>query len=221
MYKSFMRLVLIGFVSTIMIGCAHKGTVSSVRATNIYSDSEKKLPGNVVYSVDQTSLTKLQVKDTVKGYMCAAHSFPVDGMDAFRQSFPQMLDQVFENIRQSDSPDRDGVSLIFRVERFEPTLRFTSKFFGSDATATVEMAVSVTGNKGGSRVFGTTVDTQRTKSDEGGVFCSNGGQVIAEAVRDASKDILEKLGERMANSASLKAALNPQPVVNSQPGAKK
>ena len=209
MCSRLFKLVGIFFISAFVIGCAHKGTVSSVRATNIYSDSEKKLPGNVVYTVDQTSLTKLQVTDTVKGMLCGAHTFPVDGMDAFKQSFPQMLDQVFENIRQSDTPSKDGVSLIFRVERFDPSLRFASKFFGSDGTATVDMAVSVTGNKNGARVFGTTVDTQRTKSGDGGPFCSDGGQIIAEAVRDAAKDILEKLGERMANSSSLRTALTP------------
>jgi hypothetical protein len=210
MRSSLLKLAGVGLISLLAVGCAHKGTVSSIRATNIYSDSEKKLPGNVTYTVDQTSLTKLQVTDTVKGMLCGAHTFPVDGMDAFRQSFPLMLDQVFENIRQSDSPPKDGVALIFRVERFEPTIRFTSKFFGADGTATVDMAVSVTGNKNGARVFGTTVDTQRTKNGEAGLYCSDGGQIVADAVRDASKDILEKLGERMANSASLKAALIPQ-----------
>lgn len=210
MRSSLLKLAGIGLISFLAVGCAHKGTVSTVRATNIYSDSEKKLPGNVTYVVDQTSLTKLQVADTVKGLQCGAHTFPVDGMDAFKQSFPQMLDQVFENIRQSDTPPKDGVALIFRVERFEPTIRFNPKFFGADGTATVDMGVSVTGNKNGARVFGTTVDTQRTKTGDAGFYCSDGGQIVADAVRDASKDILEKLGERMANSASLKAALTPQ-----------
>jgi len=209
MKTSLLKLAGIGLISMLAVGCAHKGTVSSVRATNIYSDSEKKLPGNVTYVVDQTSLTKLQVTDSVKGMQCGAHTFPVDGMDAFKQSFPQMLDQVFENIRQSDTPPKDGVALIFRVERFEPNIRFTPKFFGADGTATVDMGVSVTGNKNGTRVFGTTVDTQRTKNGDAGFYCSDGGQIVADAVRDASKDILEKLGERMANSASLRTALTP------------
>ena len=213
MHKRLLNLAGIGLISILALGCAHKGTVSSIRATNIYSDSDKKLPGNVVYTVDQTSLTKLQVTDTVKGILCGAHTFPVDAADAFKQSFPHMLDQVFENIRQSDTPSKDGVILIFRVERFEPTIRFTSKFFGSDGTATVEMGVSVVGNKNGARVFGTTVDTQRTKNGEAGLYCSDGGQIVADAVRDAAKDILEKLGERMANSPSLKAALVVSPGV--------
>jgi hypothetical protein len=211
MRKSLLKIIGIALISLLAVGCAHKGTVSSIRATNIYSDSEKKLPGNVTYVVDQTSLTKLQVKDTVQGFQCGAHTFPVDGMDAFRNSFPQMLDQVFENIRQSDSPPKDGVGLIFRVERFEPSIRFSPKFFGADGTATVDMGVSVTGNKNGVRVFGTTVDTQRSKNGDAGFYCSDGGQIVADAVRDAAKDILEKLGERMANSASLKAALAPPP----------
>jgi len=210
MKVNLFKFVGIGLISLLTIGCAHQGTVSSIRATNIYSDSEKRLPGNVTYVVDQTSLTKLKVSDTVKGVLCGAHNFPVDGMEAFRQSFPLMLDQVFENIRQSDMPPGEGVGLIFRVERFEPTIRFTSKFFGAEGTATVEMGVSVTGNKNGVRIFGTTVDTQRTKTGDAGVFCSDGGQIVADAVRDAAKDILEKLGERMANSASLKAALSPK-----------
>lgn len=195
-------------VVVLFTGCAHKSSVSTVRATNIYSDNDKKIPGKFVYSVNSTSLTKLKVEDSVKGMQCSAHHFPVDGTDAFEQSFPHMLDQVFDNIQKSDSPtgDPQTTRLVFSVERFEPRLRFNAKFWGADADATVELGVSVVGTKNSARVFGTTVDTQRSKSGDGGSFCSGGGEVLADATRDAIKDVLEKLGERMANSQALRAA---------------
>ena len=66
------------------------------------------------------------------------------------------------------------------------------------------MTVSVAGFKKNSRIFGTSVDTQRTKSGSAGPFCNDAGTVLAEATKEAIKDVLEKIGERMANSQSLK-----------------
>jgi hypothetical protein len=62
----------------------------------------------------------------------------------------------------------------------------------------------VTGTKSNNRVFGTTVETQRTSSGDGGSFCGGGPAVLGAAIEKAAKDILEKLGERMANSQSLR-----------------
>lgn len=194
---------------TIFSGCAYKGTVSTVQATNIYSDNENKVPGNVRVSVDETSLTKLTKDDAVQGYACAGHKFPVDGTDALRSSIPSMAEQVFESVVKVEGPGGPAgdLSLLFRVERFEPRLKFNQKFFGADAEATAELAVSVTGTRNGARVFGTTAESQRTSSGDTGSFCSGGGQVLANATRDVIKDVLEKLGERMANSQSLRKKL--------------
>lgn len=204
--KRILKLAMIIAVAQILFACAHKGTVSSVTPTNIYSDSENKVGGKFSYVIDQTSLTKLKKDDTVQGYACSAHHFPVDGTEAFISSVPPMLDQVFEDIQKANEGESrtDRIQLLFRVERFEPRLKFNQKFFGLDAEATAELAVSVTGSKNGVRVFGTTVESQRTKSGDGGSFCSGGGVVVADAVRDSIKDVLEKLGERAANSQNLR-----------------
>jgi len=189
-----------------LANCVHKGTVDSVRPTNIYSDSDKKIQGNFVYVIDRTSLTKLKRDDTVQGFLCGAHNYPVDGTEAFTSSLPHMLEQVFERITKVNegSTKPNTVQLLFRIERFEPRVRFSQKFFGADADGNVELSVSVTGTKDGARIFGTTVDTQRNKSGDAGPFCAEGSQVIADGVRDSIKDVLEKLGERMANSQSLR-----------------
>jgi hypothetical protein len=200
---SFTSLV---FISMLAIGCAHKATVSTVRATNIYSDSDKKVTGSYTYIVDRTSLTKLRKDDTVQGYACSAHHFPIDGGDAFVNSLPSMLEEVFETISKANEGEgrSNKTQLVFRIERFEPRLKFNQKFFGVDAEATVELGVSVVGTRDGKRIFGTTVDTQRSKSGDGGAYCGGGGEVIADATRDAIKDVLEKLGERMANTQAFR-----------------
>lgn len=201
-----MRTIVLGLALLTLAGCTHTGTVSTVRATNVYSGHDSKVPGKVTYVVDTTSLSKLKKDDTVSGFQCSAHHFPVDGTDAFRASIPAMMEAVFESHEAAEVPQKGMVQLVFRVERFEPRLKFNTKFFGSDADATVEIAVSVTGTLDGKRVFGSSVDSQRTKSGDGGAFCGSGGEVIADATRDAIKDVLEKLGERLANSQQLRPA---------------
>jgi len=202
--KNFFIII---FMLASLFSCVHKGTVESARPTNIYSDSDKKIPGSFVYVVDKTSLSKLKRDDSVQGYLCGVHNYPVDATEAFTNSLPHMLEQVFEKItkvNEGSPPKANTVQLLFRVERFEPRLRFSQKFFGADADGNVELSVSVTGTKDGARVFGTTVDTQRNKHGDAGPFCAEGSQVVADGAKDAIKDVLEKLGERMANSQSLK-----------------
>ncbi len=203
----FRKLIFCALIlGALTSGCAYQGAVKTVSATNIYSDNDKRIPGKFSYNVDQTSLSKLKVNDTVSGYMCSAHHFPIDAMYAFEQSFPTMLQQVFDDITPGDSNSNNlnSINLLFRVERFDPKLKFSKKFFGADAEATVDLSVSVTGTKSNNRVFGTTVETQRTSSGDGGSFCGGGPAVLGAAIEKAAKDILEKLGERMANSQSLR-----------------
>ncbi len=115
-----------------------------------------------------------------------------------------MLEQVFESASKSESISAsDDLSLLFRIERFESRLKFNEKLFSMDAEATVEIGLSVAGSRDGARVFGTTVESQRTRSGAAGAFCEGGGAVLADATRDAIKDVLEKVGERMANSQKL------------------
>jgi hypothetical protein len=203
------RRVLIGYLCLVtapilLAGCAHNTTVSSVQAVNFYSENENKIQEEAKYSVDQTSLEKLSKKDTVQGFICSAHKFPIDGSEALIASLPSMMEQVFESAQKSDANrTNSGLMFLFRVERFDPRLKFNDKFFSVDAEATVEIGLSVVGYRDGVRVFGTTVDTQRTRSGSGGAVCDGGGAVLADATRDAIKDVLEKIGERMANSQKL------------------
>jgi hypothetical protein len=204
-------------------GCAHKSNVSAVQASNFYSENENKIQGVAKYSVDQTSLDKLKKKDAVQGLLCAAHKFPIDGSDALVASLPSMLEQVFESVQKTDTTRTSGdLTFIFRVERFEPRLKFNDKFFSVDAEAAVEIGLSVVGYRDGNRIFGTTVDTQRTRSGSGGAVCEGGSTVLADATRDAIKDVLEKIGERMANSQKLTAkSQNSQRIDNQSTASEK
>ena len=115
-----------------------------------------------------------------------------------------MLETVFDSIQGAEVAQSGTIQLLFRVERFEPRLKFTPKFFSADADATIELGVSVTGTIDGKRIFGTSVDSQRNRSGEAGGFCSGAGQVVADATSDVIKDVLEKIGERLANSQQLR-----------------
>jgi len=201
------RILSIAAIAIITTGCAHKSMVSSVEATNIYSSYDDKIQGSFVYVVDDTSVSKLQVANTVQGFQCSAHKFPIDATSAFKASFPKFLDNIFETIQPANSADgKDLSTVVFRSERFQPSLRFIAGFMSADASATVEMAMSasVTGKNG--KIFSTMVDTSRTKMGDAGGFCEGGSLVLADATRDAMKDVLEKMGERLTNAPKLRAA---------------
>ncbi len=75
---------------------------------------------------------------------------------------------------------------------------------GVDAQATVEIGISMFGTRDGKRVIGTSVDSQRSSSGEVSSYCSGAGEVLADAARQAIKDVLEKVGERLSNSQNLR-----------------
>ena len=200
------KIILLLATTTFLFGCTHQGLVSSVSATNIYSGFDSKILGGVTYTMDDTSLSILKNDDAVTGLQCAGHRFPVDGEDALKISIPIMLRSIFENDPQKSSmPQKDTIHLVFRVEHFEPKLKFNPKFLSVDADATVELGISATGTLNGKRVFGSAVDGQRTKSGDAGAFCSGGADVLADATRATIKDVLEKMGERLSNSQTLRS----------------
>jgi hypothetical protein len=199
--KKFILLMMVLSV----VACTHTGTVSTVSPTNIYSGHDSKVAGKATYAIDSTSLTKLRKDDAVKGLLCGAHKYPVDGTDAFVASVPAMLDAVFEDsTEQANDPRKNTLNFVFRIERFDPRLKFTPKFFASDGEATVDLSVSAVGTYNGKRVFGTTVDSQRSASAEAGPFCSGGEGGLHEATAAVIKDVLEKIGERISNSSQIR-----------------
>jgi len=191
---------------SLLSGCAHQASVSKVTATNIYTNVDSKIQGETSFVIDPASLSQLKRDNAIQGFICSAHRYPVDATDSFVASLPTMMNQVFESVQQVSTPTRDDrLNLVFRIERFEPRLRFNQGFWTASADATVELAVSVTGTRGSERVLGTTVDSQRSKTGDGGGFCEGGGLVLGDATRDALKDVLEKLGERIANSPAVRS----------------
>ena len=200
------KIVALLVIALTLTGCTHQGSVGSVRATNIYSGHDQKILGRATYTLDATSLSKLKRDDSVSGFQCAAHRYPVDASEAFTGSVPHMLEAVFDaDVQKSEIPQKGVTHFVFRVERFDPRLKFNRKFFGADADATVELGVSVVGTIDGKRVFGTNVDSQRSKSGDAGGFCSGGGEVVSDATSAAIKDVLEKVGERLSNSQQLRS----------------
>jgi len=198
------RFFLLAAVAVIASGCSHVATVDSVRATNIYSNYEGKIDGAVAYTVDSTSLTMLRKGDSIQGFLCSAHKFPVDAVAAFERSIPSMLDQIFKDVRNSESVGNGEIKLLFRIENYNPKVKFTPGFWSSNASATVELGVSVVAYVDGKRVLGTSADSQRTKDGDGGQACEGGAEVLGDATRAVIKDVLEKLGERISNNQALR-----------------
>lgn len=189
----------------ILTGCTHQATVGTASPTNISSNYDTKISLPIVYTIDSMALTKLRRNGAVHGVRCRAHHYPVDGTEAFTGSVPPMMEAVFDNFHQSaPSPQKGITQLVFRIERFDPSVIFHEKYLGVDAHAKVELELSIFGIRDGTRVFGTTVETQRSTSGEVTTLCSGAGEVLADATRDAIKNVLEKAGERLANNPQLR-----------------
>ena len=200
MKRNFVCLI----VAVALTGRTHQALVGTASPTNFSSRFDQRISSPVTYTIESTSLTKLQKNDTVIGFHCNTHSYPVDGIYAFTGSIPAMMEAVFDNFNESKgTPQKGIIQLVFRIERFEPRMMFKENF-GYDAFATVEVGLSVLGTRDGKRVFGTSVDSQHFRTGVAGPFCSRAGGVLADATREAIKDVLEKVGERLSNDQQLR-----------------
>jgi len=167
---------LLAVICMLVAGCAYKVGARAAPAGNIYSIHDSKIPGK--YALQVTGLDnccRMEVRPS--SYICGAHNFPVNASEAIRWSIQHTLSLVFENI---DLNDGQGNVVTISVNRFDPKLRF------------------------GKVVLNTAVFAERTRDGDAGPYCSGGAEVIAEAIASATREVMERMAERLSNNPALR-----------------
>ncbi|EME67704.1 hypothetical protein H261_22163 [Paramagnetospirillum caucaseum] len=212
--KCIKRILSAVFVLASLSACSYNAVPMTAVGGNFYTTNEEKIPGRFVFAVDDTSLTKMRVEDASKGYVCAAHKIPVDAEASLKTSIQQTLPLVFEEIElvstapSMESMRRDGVAgfVLMKVDHFQPTVSYSQKFFGADANASVELNVGVivTGVEG--KLLATSVNANRSKITDGGMFCEGGADAMGQATSLAIREVLERTAERISGSQKVREA---------------
>ena len=190
-------------------GCAYQAHPKVNPAVSVYQNYSDKIPGRYALYV---GAEEMKAEFKVSGYVCSAHTYPVDAISQFVSSAQQTFENVFENVEFVESPvDRsvlqssalDGL-IVVEVDSFEIDMRAVSGFWTAELDSEAEIVVKafVDGPEG--RVFGTTVEGDDDDKREAGAFCSNGSEAIGNSIESAMKEVLRNLAEKLANSPRLR-----------------
>lgn len=207
-------VIAVALAAGTLSACSYNAVPPTAVGSNFYSTNEEKITGRFLFSVDDTSLSKMRVADAVKGYICGAHKVPIDAEEPLKSSIQQTLPLVFEEIEMvatapgSETMRRDGVAgfVLVKVDNFQPTVSYSQKFFGADANASVDLSlgVVVTGQEG--KLLATSVNASRSKMTDGGMFCEGGADAMAQATSLAIREALERVAERLSGSQKVREA---------------
>ena len=209
----FLSLISVVALGTILTGCAYNVQTTSVPVVNVQASYDTKIPGKFALVMDDglKDATR-QVKPA--SFVCSAHSFPVAMGSALATSLQRMFEQIFEEVQTRPSPPtadtmgREGLrgTIVARLEEFAPRITCQAGLFSGSCSASGDVAVSVNVRGASGTLFATSATGSKVADGNAGGACEGGAVVLGEAINKSMRDLLERLGERIANSPRLRDA---------------
>lgn len=210
-----MRILLTVIVAVLVSSCyqaqIYQTRPDSIAGINIYTVDGNKIPGNWTYIVDDTVMTaSRQVK--ASSHACSLHTYPVDASEAISASIGRAMNNLFENsFPRSSTPSEEMVSndklsgtVIIKLDEFNPKFNCTVGPVEGYCTATTDISLTalvIEYPKQKQRYAH--ANAQRSSDGGAGNMCAGASSVISDSVKRATKDVLEKLAEKIAILASI------------------
>lgn len=206
--------LLVGFLIAVSIsGCSYNVQPVSTKALNIYSAYENKVPGTYALVMDN-SVRIVNKELAPASYVCSAHRYPISVGDSLAVSIKQTLESVFEQvIEQGTVPSSENLSklglngiVLVRLDDFSPRILCTQGMFQGTCSASTDISFGVTVRGLTGPLVATAASGSKTADGDAGGYCGGGATVVAESITRATRDALERLAERLANSPRLREA---------------
>jgi uncharacterized lipoprotein YmbA len=188
------KLAITTVFALILAGCATTYTkqTDSIGGVNV----PDKMVGSWTYSIDDSIKDARRTNFKPGGQVCSAHIYNLDASVALESALRKGMQEFFENGSELKSPAGKMHHVAFRLESFQP--RFSCTIGATEGycngTAEITMAVTVI-KESGRRSF--TVTSERSADGSAGSMCSTALNAPSEAVRKASKDVVERVMERL------------------------
>ena len=208
-----MKLLKVLAVASVFIttGCAYNAPVDVTPAYNVYSNYDDKLAGRYALYVEAE---EMKSEGRTRGINCAAHSYPYDGRDPFRQSVLATFQNIVEEVELVDSQlDTESLAaqgfqaqLSVEVESSEVDLTVHAGFWTSEIEADAEIVASVRAMGKSGVLLGASIEGGDDGVAPAGGFCEGAATAMQEALGGAIKKTMERLGERLANARKLREA---------------
>jgi len=206
----FLRTISIFALLFLSVGCAHNAPIDIAPSYDVYSNYDDKMPGKFALTVDASEMTK-EIKPD--GFVCSAHTFPVDGASAFETSVLKTFENLVEEVVLLDNPLNQSslksqgyrAQLVVKARDLDVDLKVIQGFWTAEIEADVEITASVEAiNVAQGKVLGATIEGDADGKAPAGAFCEGGGKAIGIAMQEAMKETMERLGERLTNARRMR-----------------
>ena len=157
---------------------------------------------------------EMKSEGRTRGMNYAAHSYPYDACDPFRQSVLATFQNIVEEVELVDSQlDTESLAaqgfqaqLSVEVESSEVDLTVHAGFWTSEIEADAEIVASVRAMGKSGVLLGASIEGGDDGVAPAGGFCEGAATAMQEALGGAIKKTMERLGERLANARKLREA---------------
>lgn len=204
------RLLVIFFTLSFLSGCYQAQTYLTrpdpVVGINIYTADGAKIKGTWVYIIDDSvSSASRQIK--ASSIPCSLHTYPVNAGESVASSLSNAMKELFQNalprkalpsIEAAKAENLSG-AVIVKLDEFNPRFSCTIGQFEGHCTASTDLALTATLVKypSGERNY-VHASSQRSADGSSGKMCAGVSDVISESVKKATKDALERMGEKIS-----------------------
>jgi hypothetical protein len=207
-----LRFVCITIAVAIMSGCAYQVPAINVSAPNVYTTYENRIPGSYVLLIDD-SVTSVSRQMKASGHVCSAHTYPIFLGDSAGTSVKKLMESLFDNMTvvssmpTTDEMKRNKVkgALVVKLDTFEPRFSCQMGLFSGTCTASADVAFGLIANGPAGRLVAFSSSGSKTADGGAGGACEGASVVLGDAISKSMKDALERMGERIANSPTLRA----------------
>lgn len=208
------KFLLMLIISMSVASCSYEVNAPIAPSYDVYSSYSAKVPGRWAVMVDGNQL-KEEFK--VSGYVCSAHSFPLDASQAFSTSVTKTLENVVEYIEDVQNPLsrdqllRSGYAGLIRVsgEEVDADLEVVPGFWSAGMKAEVQMTAALAVDGPNGRLLGGRLSSEASDNAEAGGACEGGAQAISKATEKALRRLMEELGEKISNEPRLREVSPP------------
>lgn len=191
-------------------GCTYQSTAPISAAYDVYSNYSETIPGRFALYVDAEKANEVFKVD---GFACSAHKYEINAEQAFRVSTLNTFTNLVEEIQivsvpltREDMATMEYTGLIHVVlEDMDASLKVIPGFWSAEMEADVEFTASLKVDATEGRVLGTTVEADEDEKADAGGACEGGAEAVSRASASAMKELMQRLGERLANSQRVRA----------------
>jgi hypothetical protein len=195
---------LVWAVLPLLAACAHEVPLTAqTGGSEVMTSKVSKHPAQVIVSQDI-----LGAAPVVKpGYLCGAHSYPLNIGPIITQSLQRTLESAFSRVEVSPTPVAtapDAVVFKFDLESLDPRVRFIPGFWSGTADSSVDIGIRVHVTKADGSELITSIFRGQGHDTEDGA-CPVGAQSLERASEQAIRSAMENLVDKVINTDALKA----------------